>query len=294
MGIGCQQSVYLVREKLPPKIVQEENPVDKYALLVCALSDCNTKYNSAIDLIDRDCDSLALFRMYEVLINNGFPDEYIFVLYSSEGRTPNFSAGNSPAAKRMEEKQFRGQYDNTASERNIESVLEGFKERVDENDKVVFYLAAHGNCHGTISLEDEWIFPYEFQEYVNGWKSNSNWFIITNCYGGTTLDLTEVDNVCLYAATQSDTLGWIDIHWCGGVKFMQNKVDMQNDTNQDGIVDYEEAFNAVKKKAKIYWETYLKGYIDNEYNKKSDWTSDDIDLQPKIKVGKNFKKAPLN
>ncbi len=289
-----------VASRLPlEQKVQAVNPVESYALLISATSEVNTNYTTEkLDPIDVDCDSLTLFRSYKVLVENGFPDEHIFILYSGFGyRTPNFDVGNPEIAKRIKEKHFSGQYNNAAYESNIESILDGLKKRLDANDKFVCSISAHGDASGRIFLEtDGVIMPYEFQGYLNGWKSNSNWFLIMNCYGGKTLQLSSVNNVCLMSATQPDKLAWVDRNWCSGERFLTHKADMANDTNKDGIVDENEAFREVGKDADAYWTGYLKWYLETKYTDEDLfilWKPDDISLQPMIKIGKHFKTVNL-
>lgn len=292
-GVDCMPPIP-IETLLPPKHLSAvQNPVERYALLISAATEVNTKYNSNIDPIDEDCDSLNLFRAYATLISNGYPDEHIFVLYSNGARTPNFDVGNPDITKRIRE-QFSGRYDNTASESNIESVLDGLKKRLDDNDKLVFYISAHGDCWGSISLETgSHITPDEFQAYITGWKSNSNWFLLMNCFGGTTLDLCSPDNVCMFSATESNTLAWGDRNWCGGERFLKYKADLANDTNKDGIVDTNEAAQKVEQEGVAYWEGYLHWYLTTQYSDNGIYDPEDISLKPKVKVGKGFKEANL-
>lgn len=284
-----------IENLLPPKHLSVvQNPVERYAVLISAASEVNTKYNSNLDPIDEDCDSLNLFRAYATLVNNSYPDEHIFVLYSDGRKTPNFDVGNPDISKRIREKQFSGRYDNAASEANIEAILDGLKNRLDDNDKFVFYILAHGNCFGSLTLETgSRITPDEFQGYITGWKSNSNWFLLMNCFGGTTLDMCNPDNVCLFSATESDTLGWDDRNWCGGERFLRYKTDMTNDTNKDGVVDSMEAAQKVEQEGMAYWEGYLHWYLVTKYGDNGIYDPEDISLKPKIKVGRNFKEANL-
>ncbi len=294
LGIDCMPTISIENLLPPNHLSAVQNPVERYAVLISAATEVNTKYNSNLDPIDDDCDSLNLFRAYATLVNNSYPDEHIFVLYSDGRRTPNFYAGNPDISKRIKEKQFSGRYDNTASEANIEAVLDGLKNRLDDNDKFVFYIAAHGDCGGSIYLETgSYITPDEFKQYITGWKSNSNWFLLTNCFGGTTLDMCSPDNVCMFSATESNTLAWSDRNWCGGERFLKYKADLANDANKDGVVDAKEAAQKVEQEGAAYWEGYLHNYLVSEYKDNGIYDPEDISLKPKVKVGKNFKEANL-
>ncbi len=290
--LGWNCTTYTIRSP-PVQGIQtsggQSNPVDKYALLVSSASDLNSNYSKE----GNDGDSIALFNIYKTLIKSGFPDEHIFILYSAQGRTPNFDAGNAEIADRVRAYHFSGEYDTTASEKNIEAILSLLKKRADDNDKFVFYIAAHGRKDGFIQLEVETrIYPYEFQGYLEDWKSKSNWFIIMSCYSGKLVDILNADNACLFSGTQSDKMAWIDENWCGGERFLKEKTNLKNDENLDGIVNGGEAFKKVQNDSVDYWR-YLSYYLQRHYKGDKGWAIWDICLQPKIKVGKNFKETNL-
>lgn len=287
-GGGCTK--YTIKNPIAPSTqTSARSPVDKYALLVSSASDLNSKYGKE----GNDGDSIALFNTYKTLIKNGFPDDHIFILYSAQGRTPNFEVGNATIAERMRNYHFSGEYDTTASEKNIEEILELFKKRADSNDKVVFYLLAHGREGGAIQLETETrIYPYEFQGYLDGWRSKSNWFIVMSCYSGKLVDILNANNTCLFAGTQTDKLAWADENWCAGERFLREKADKKNDENADGLVDESEAFKKVQNDSVDYWR-YLRNYLQKHYKNDKGWKIDDICIQPKIKVGENFRETNL-
>ncbi len=274
--------------RLSPKNIQEYDSVEKYALLVSALTELNSTYVPKA----HDEDSITLFKVYKTLIDSGFPDENIFILYGVEGQTPNFNVGDKKIAERIKKYHFNGDYSTIASEYNIEGILRRLKKRLDSNDKFVFYVQAHGR-DGKINLETQTtIMPYEFQDYINDWDSNSNWFIVMSCHSGDLVDYLKTDNVCLVSSTLTGKLAWIDSDWCTGELFLMHKADLDNDTDKDGIIDWEEAYAKVQSEARAYW-IWLEYYLKHHYKKYRDWEIDDISLFPKIKVGKNFKKANL-
>ena len=49
-----------------------------------------------------------------------------------------------------------------------------------------------------------------------------------------------------------------------GESYIRNKIDFNNDVNDDELIDYYEAFNAVKKEANDY-EEYWRNYCENYY-----------------------------
>lgn len=292
-GVGeCQTCP--VRDRLPskpPAVSAEQNPVDRYALLVFSVTDQNSKYTSKAS----DSDTIALAKVYKALIDNGYSDRHIFILYSWRGKTPNFEMiKDKELASRLESNHFQSSYYNEARESNIESILDALKERVDDNDKFVFYIMAHGrnyNIYNYMQLESGGrIYPYELQSYLNGWKSNSNWFVIMSCYGGNLIDLCDVDNVCLVAGSETGKLAWADRDWCTGERFITYLADKKCDSDRDGVVETSEVIDKLCEDADIYW-AYLRWYITKYY--KDELEADDVSLLPKIKVGKNFKEANM-
>lgn len=279
---GC--SSFPINEILLPKKSDQEKRVEKYALLVSAISEWNSDYSSG----SKDYDSYALFKIYQTLIRTGFKDKNIFILYGAFSRTPNFDCGvYKSIAKRMKEKHFSQDRNTSASEKNIESVIHALKNRLDGNDKFVFYLLGHGNEDGSVELETlfESLSISNLQNYITGWKSSSNWFLFNNCYSGNTLEKLKLDNVCLFAASEKDKPAWVSRSWSSSAVFLSNKADRFNDSNSDGIVDWEEAYEATKKDVEEYLNSYsfLKEDLEDIKNA----------LKPVIKVGKNFKKASL-
>ncbi len=283
-----------VNERLPPKppvVSAEQNPVDRYALLVFSATDQNSKYTSRAS----DSDTIALAKVYKALISNGYSDSHIFILYSWRGKTPNFEMiKDKDLASRLKDNHFQSNYYNEARESNIEQILDALKERVDGNDKFVFYIMAQGmnySVYNCIQLESGGrIFLYELQSYLKGWKSSSNWFVIMSCYSGNLIDLCDVDNACLVASSETGKLAWADRNWCTGERFITYMADKKHDSDRDGVVETGEVIDKLCEDADIYW-AYLKWYITKYY--KSELEADDISLQPKIKVGKNFKEANL-
>lgn len=281
-----------VKERLPPKVAHSgKNEIESYAVLVYSLTDQNSKYMKNAS----DADTIALAKVYKALTDSGYLDRHIFILYSWRGRTPNFEiVKDKELASRLENNHFKNNYYNEARESNIESVLDALKERVDDNDKLVFYIMAHGvkyDVHNCICLESGGkIYPYELQSYLDGWKSRSNWFVIMSCYSGNLIDLCNVDNACLVAGAETGKLAWADRDWCTGERFVTYLGDKKNDADGDGVVESNEVMDELCFDADIYW-AYLRWYIGKYY--KDELKADDISLQPKIKVGKNFKEANL-
>jgi len=238
----------------------------KYALFVLTKTDTNKILHPDIDPIDVNAVWLHFTRTYSILIEHGYKDENIRILYGAEGMTPDFSEPeNQEISKRIKQRHFSNQYPNEATKSNILVNIEYFKDRVGTNNHFIFYVGANGNRGGTLIVAGRrrWS-PPEIQRSLKGFKSNHCLFIFESCYSGAILRYTNFDNALCFASTSAVTLGWTDRNFSGSAFFIKAKTDKRLDKNKDKIVDYDEALDWVKERAEDYWPK-LENYVLTRY-----------------------------
>ena len=103
---------------------------------------------------------------------------------------------------------------------------------------------------------------------------------------------TNLSNFAEYNPSHPNNVLWTDNNFHQGESYIRNKIDMRNDTNHDGIVDYKEAFDATKKEAKDY-EEYWRYYCENYYySKTTECSTPKIYTPYNVTVGKDY--IPFN
>jgi tetratricopeptide (TPR) repeat protein len=137
-----------------------------------------------------------------------------------------------------------------------------FKQKVDENDIFIFYIMTHGHPAAVVQLARKQMWKAEeIQTALSGLKSKTNIFCFETCHAGAILNKVDFPNAVCVAAAPAETPGWVDRNFANCVNFIEAKADTKNDKNSDGVVDVNEAFEVVKKKAAEYepkWREYLK------------------------------------
>ena len=272
------------------------NKVDLYAVLVCAADDGNPKKHSNLDPIDLNVDITALSKIYATLTDCGYKDENIFILYCTKSLEPDWSEKvNQKYIQQIKKKHFSGKYTNDATKKNINSIIDSLKGKIDDNDQFIFYLLAHGQQTGVVQLAGGPWSSQEIQTTLGGFKSKTNIFCFDSCFSGVILKRTNFDNAVFFVTTSDKTPGWDDRNFSNSANFLANKADKKNDTNKDGIVDCDEAFKATEKAARDY-EPKWKEYIRTKYKPAKPvprGVMESASIIPEIKVGKDYVEANL-
>ena len=272
------------------------NKVDLYAVLVCAADDGNPKKHSNLDPIDVNVCIMALSKMYATLTDCSYKDENIFILYCTKSLEPDWSEKvNQKYIQQIKQKHFSGKYSNDATKRNINSIIDSIKGKIDDNDQFVFYLLAHGQQQGVVQLAGGPWSSQEIQTTLEGFKSKTNIFMFDSCFSGVILNRTNFDNAVFFVATSARTTAWADRNFSNSANFIMNKANKKNDTNKDGIVDCNEAFKATEKAARDYepgWKEYMKTKY-KPAKPEPPGAMESTSIIPEIKVGKDYVVANL-
>jgi len=268
--------------------------VEKYALLVIGCADTNVKVHPDLDPIDVNASWVNLARLYGTLIECGFKDKDIRILYDTGRIQPDWSEKkHNKELRRIRKYHYSGQYSTVASQANINAIMEFFKKKVDENDIFVFYIMTHGAPSGVVQLagRSKWT-PAQIQAALSGLKSRSNIFCFETCHSGAILNRTNFPNAVCVAAAPATTPGWVDRNFANCVNFVVAKANKKFDKNKDGVVDVNEAFAETKRRAAEYepeWRKYMKTkYKFPKHSPVPRSMADKTSLTPVMKVGSKY------
>jgi len=268
--------------------------VEKYALLIIGCADTNARIHPNLDPIDVNASWVNLARLYGTLIECGFKDKDIRILYDTGRIQPDWSEKkNNKELRRIRKYHYSGQYNTVASQANINAIMEFFKKKVDENDIFIFYIMTHGAPSGVVELvgRSKWT-PSQIQAALSGLKSRSNIFCFETCHSGAILNRTNFPNAVCVAAAPAATPGWVDRNFANCVNFIVAKANKKFDKNKDGIVDVNEAFAETKRRAAEYepgWRKYMKTKY--KFPKHSPVPRNMVDrtsITPVMKVGNRY------
>lgn len=219
------------------------NSVTKYAFVVVG-SGRGERAPELSDPIDKNFFWLGGVRVYESLRQMGFKAENIRFLYSTGD--PDFTETlEAKAIKMVKKEQFNNDYDNKATEDNINLHLRRFAGFVDSNDIFVMYIGTHG-APNFLELEADGYFSdwsvQEVQEGVD--KINPGFGILYSdaCHSGAFIAQMNLPEYVLMSTTGEHTYGWGDRYFSGGAFFFQNMTDSEADTNVDGLITVNEAY----------------------------------------------------
>jgi hypothetical protein len=287
-------AVFLVPEHSDAKFWA--NPVDCYALLVVAANDTNATIQLNLDPIDVNASLVALARIYGALKEAGYEDSKILVLYCSGGLQPDWSEKKKAKyIKMLRTRHFKRQ-NMDATKGNIQTIMNAIKQKLDENDQFVFWINTHGAANGMLMMarRGKWS-TGEIQNTFTGLKSRTNYLLFDSCFSGQILDRCNIDNAVMFSTTQSNSPGWVDRLFTNCATFIECKINKKCDKDKDGIVDYEEAFNATMENARKY-KPKLDEYIRTRYkpNKPAPpGITQRSSIIPKFTVGGKFVVAKL-
>ncbi len=242
-----------------------ENPVDCYALIMAAANDTNTTIHKKLDPIDVNGAEVSLSRVYGALIKAKFKRNHIVILYCDGKLQPNWAEKKNRKYFKMMKKYHFDKQPLAATKQNIDSVMNQFKQKLDENDQFVFYIITHGAANGTLQLDRRGSWPTsQIQQTFSGLKSKTNYILFDSCYSGKILDDVNIPNAFIFSTTGNRSPGWVDRNFSNCAYFLEMKLKKSNDKDKDGIVDCEEAFDATKKFAEKYDKEWRK-YISTKY-----------------------------
>jgi len=272
-----------------------DNPVDCYALLVVAANDTNSTIKRNLDPIDVNGSLVALARVYGALIEAGFDDANIIVLYCSGGLQPDWSEKKEAKYIKMVKKHFNRQ-GMDANKANINSAVASVKSKLDGNDQFVFWINTHGAANGNLMMAPRGMWSTgEIQETFTGLKSKTNIIMFDSCFSGQILNRCNMPNAVMFSTTQANSPGWVDRTFTNCANFLEYKIDKKLDKNKDGVTDCDEAFAATMKAAKEY-DPKLKDYMRNKYKPAKPappGTMERSSIIPMIKVGDSYERCNL-
>lgn len=273
-----------------------ENPVDCYALLVVAANDTNSTIHRNLDPIDVNGSLVGLSRIYGALIEAGFEDSKIVVLYCSGGLQPDWSEKKNAKYIKLLKKNHFNRPNMDANKANINSAVASVKEKLDENDQFVFWINTHGAANGTLMMapRGQWG-TGEIQQTFTGLKSSTNYILFDSCFSGQILDRCDIPNAVMFSTTGSNSPGWVDRNFTNCATYLESLNDKKHDKNKDGVVDCDEAFKVTHSYATEY-EPKLKQYLKSNYRPPKPAPPGAIDrssIIPKIEVGDSFERRQL-
>lgn len=200
--------------------------------------------------------------MYDSLRDLDFQPENIRVLHPGQPSFDDRMEARAFAA--LQEEQFNGAYDTSATQQNLRAILKDFYAKIDDNDIFVVYIGTHG---APSFLEMELDLPLRdtfIQEELENIHPGFGLLYLDSCSSGTFIRSLGLPEYVLVSLT-GDTLGWGDRYFSGGAYFFENLNDPEADANVDGHVTIEEAFTLADREAAEHRKR-IEPYLLEQYN----------------------------
>jgi len=196
----------------------------KYAIVVSGASNDNQHYEWFLN-----STSMA----YDLLENNGYPDENIYYLF---------------------ENSIERDVDYEATINNFKKVTGELQGKAEETDTIILLLIGHGtfsNTNSYYTLNNYNLPDFEMAEIFEDIKRDKLIFIFSPCNSGGFIDDLSGKNTIVISSTRED-----ETNRAAFIEPFLVSFDGIGDTNSDGKVSFTEAFNYASKNVR-------KQYIDN-------------------------------
>ncbi len=246
-----------LKKRLESSPQTKNNTPDKYALLICGKTYDHTETYRKQNEIYQANLSIA----YQVLIENGFSPDKIFIIYD-EGHDV-----------------FLYPVDGPANQKNIDAIFDYLPKVVDENDLLFVYVTGHGSwtskgykknknyeefsvIYMDTIFKDQKMFS---EEFIGKMNPKLGILLFDQCFSGGFAQETGKKNFIAIAASKANKVSYSELNQSFGGYFMKAFRDKEkSDKDRDGMISIAEAFEYAKQSdsQKLIQDPFIQSEVD--------------------------------
>ncbi len=209
-----------LEKRISEEVARPNWEPDKYGVIICGKND-NITYKENLSLA------------YQVLLENGFQKENIYVLDGKGNKSPSYPV------------------DGSASKGTIKKLFNHLDKKIDSNDLLFLYVTDHGekvkkihnngniNDLSTIVIPDGHLLETEMEEYLSQINPKTGILVFDQCYGGGFAKRTGKGKYIGISACESNN---VSVSNTFPQAFFNSWKDSTSDFNKDGRTSVKEAF----------------------------------------------------
>lgn len=266
----------------------ENNPKEKYSLIIAPETYRDKKILTDFDEGIKNAFLLNIASIYDSQKNEGYSPENIHILYA-DGKIDTSEQYNRPQIEELtQEKYLLGQII-PATKYNIEKTIDSLANKIDSNDEFTLTIMGHGekdfletyikipNYKNTI-FQPEKITTSDLEKYSEKIKAEQETYIIDACYSGEFAQGLAKENQQVFTSSTKNSPSIISRIDSFSRYLIYAKTDPEADLNNDGIINWEEAFQKAEQERKIILKKHeksghtlfgkypLEGFYGQKYN----------------------------